>query len=82
MIVCALARFNYSLQLLQTFLRADHRASPSPSISPNRSTSSASFFTIFHLIFQLLVLGCTHPSGKSGPYQLKVNGRVIGRDHH
>ena len=44
MIVCALAHFNCSLQLLQTSLRADHGASPSPSISPNRSTSPASFF--------------------------------------
>ena len=44
MIVCALARFNYPLQLLQITLRAGHWAWPSPSISPNRSTSPTSFF--------------------------------------
>ena len=44
MSICALACYNYSLQLIQNTLRADHQASPSPSISPNRSTSPSSFF--------------------------------------
>ena len=46
MIGCALVRFDYSLQLLGTFLRADHRALPSSSISLNRSMSPANFFTV------------------------------------
>ena len=37
---------------------------------------------ILHLILQLLLLYHTGPSGKSGSYRLKVDGRVARPDHH
>ena len=41
---------------------------------------------VLHLILQLLLLRRTRPrtrpSGKSGPYRLKIDRRVGGLDHH
>ena len=36
---------------------------------------------VLHLIFQLLLLRRTHPSGESGPYRSKIDGRVMSPDH-
>ena len=36
---------------------------------------------ILHLILQLLLSCRTRPSGKSGPYRSKIDGRVVRPDH-
>ena len=36
---------------------------------------------VLHLIFQLLLLRRTGPSGEYGPYRLKIDGRVVRLDH-
>ena len=36
---------------------------------------------VLHLIFQLLLLRRTRPSGESGPYRSKIDCRVVRPDH-
>jgi len=51
------------------------------SLAEQINIAGQSLHRVLHLIFQLLLLHHTRPSGESDPYRSKIDGRVMRPDH-